>query len=100
VLLAEAQRQAEAILVEADALDAKRASLDELAVSVTALQRRGGAMQRQGWPASIISALSPELRAQPRLPSRFSWPLGESLVQRWTEIAARLAQDPEAEITP
>lgn len=97
VLLVEAQRQADEILQAADSLDVKRANLDALGVTITAQQRRPGAT-RQPWPAAIHQALQPELRGAPRLPSRFAWPVGTALVRRWTEAAARLAQDPEATI--
>ena len=97
MLLVEAERQAVAILVAADELDARRAGLDALGMHVTALQRRQGA-GRAPWPAQILTALQAELRAPPRLPSRVSTPEGAALVQRWNRIAQALAVDPEAEI--
>jgi hypothetical protein len=42
LLLDEAQRQAEAIVQAADALDGNRADLDALSMTITQLQRKAG----------------------------------------------------------
>jgi hypothetical protein len=39
-----------------------------------------------------------DARAAPRLPNRFATPAGDSMVRRWSEAAAALAADPEADI--
>ena len=95
MLLERAAAEASEILVAADELDARRAGLDALGIVVTQQQRAGGAM-RQPWPPAIRTALSPEMRAAARMPSRVTTPDGEGLVQRWREVAIRLASDPEA----
>jgi hypothetical protein len=76
-------------------LDSRRADLDALGVVITAQQRRTGA-GRQPWPASIITALQPELRGSPRLPSKFATPAGAEMGRRWSAIAAALLADPDA----
>jgi hypothetical protein len=95
MLLNVAQAEAEAILQAADDLDSRRADLDALGVVITAQQRRTGA-GRQPWPASIITALQPELRGSPRLPSKFATPAGAEMGRRWSAIAAALLADPDA----
>ena len=95
MLLNVAQAEAEAILRAADDLDSRRADLDALGVVITAQQRRTGA-GRQPWPASIITALQPELRGSPRLPSKFATPAGAEMGRRWSAIAAALLVDAEA----
>jgi hypothetical protein len=97
VLLEIARHEAEAILHDADELDARRANLDALGFQITNLQRTGGTV-RTAWPPEIRTALSPELRGAPRLPSRVASPAGSALVQRWAEVARALTNDPEAEI--
>ena len=98
MLLERAAAEAASILAAADELDARRAGLDALSLEVTNRQRVGGAA-RLPWPPQIREALTPELRGAPRLPSRFASPAGADLVRRWSEVAAALMSDPEAEIT-
>ena len=95
VLLAEAERQAVQILAEVERLDDRRRALDGLSVEISNRQRTGGAA-RPAWPAQIREALSPQLRAPPRMPSQFSTPDGADLIRRWSTIAAALLADPEA----
>lgn len=98
MLLAEAERQAVEILRGVEAVDQRRARLDALTMQVTALQRRQGAA-RSGWPTAVYTALQLErLRDAPRLPSQFSTPAGDAMVQQWSRVAAALDLDPEAEI--
>ena len=98
VLLEVAQRQAEAILAAADALDTRRAALDALGIVVTQQQRSGGAGRITAWPPEICMALSPELRGAPRMPSKFATPEGADMVRRWATAALALLVDPEADI--
>ena len=96
VLLAEAERQALQILQMVEELDDKRRALDSLAVEISNRQRVGG--QGRAWPGSIREALSPQLRAPPRMPSQTATPEGAALMRRWSETAAALLADPEAEV--
>jgi hypothetical protein len=97
VLLEVAQREADALLAAADELDQRRANLDSLGIEISNLQRVSGA-PRTGWPPQIREALSPELRGPPRLPRRVAG-AGADMLQRWSEVAAALMSNPEAEIT-
>lgn len=97
VLLAEAERQAVQILAEVERLDDRRRALDGLSVEISNRQRTGGAA-RPAWPAQIREALSPQLRAPPRMPSQFSTPDGADLIRRWSAVASALLADPEAQV--
>jgi hypothetical protein len=97
VLLAEAERQAAQILAEVERLDDRRRALDGLSVEISNRQRTGGAA-RPAWPAQIREALSPQLRAPPRMPSQFSTPDGADLIRRWSAVASALLADPEAQV--
>ena len=97
VLLAEAERQAVAILAAVEALDDRRRALDSLAVEISNRQRVGGP-SRLPWPAAIREALSPELRAPARMPSQFVTAEGAALIRQWSAAAAALLADPEADI--
>lgn len=97
MLLAEAERQAVQILAEVERLDDRRRALDGLSVEISNRQRTGGAA-RPAWPAQIREALSPQLRAPPRMPSQFSTPDGADLIRRWSAVASALLADPEAQV--
>ena len=98
VLLDIAQCEAEAIPSAADDLDARRVDLDALGLQITQMQRGANRAAWPPWPAEIRTALSPQLRGAPRMPSQFSTPAGDSQVRHWAAIAEALSIDPEAEI--
>jgi hypothetical protein len=92
LLRALARTEAEAILVDADALDRRRAGLDALGIELTQLERQLGLAPRAAWPQSINEALHPELRDPPRLPSRHAGTAPEQS-HRWSAVRQALIED-------
>jgi hypothetical protein len=93
LLLEVARTEAEAILMDADALDRRRAGLDALGIELTLLQRQLG--PRPPWPQVISTALHPELREPPRLPSRLAGTAPEQS-RHWAGVRQALLSDEEA----
>jgi hypothetical protein len=83
------------ILAEAERVDDHRRVLDGLAYEVTARQR--GSQARLAWAPQIREALSPQLRAPPRMPSLFATREGADLIRRWSELAQALLVDVDGE---
>jgi hypothetical protein len=95
LLIEVARNEAEAILADVDALDRRRAALDQLGIEITNLQRQLGPAARAPWPQSIHEALNPELRAPPGLPSRHAGAAPEA-ARHWADVRQALLDDAEA----
>jgi hypothetical protein len=96
LLLEVARREAEQIRADADALDRRRAGLDQLGIEVTNMQRQLGITPgSRPWLPVIGEALHPELRDAPRLPTRFAGAAPEAQ-RRWSTAAKALLDDAEA----